>query len=186
MAFLDTAINANELPKDENSGDFAPLPAGWYNCTIQETDIRSTKAGNGQYIWLKLAITGPSHQGRIVFTNLNIVNPNSKAEEIGKQQLGSIMRAIALPSIQDTDQLVGGQMQVKLSVRKSEEYGDSNDCKAYKALEGGAQPMQQSATPMPQAAPIQHAQSLSAPPAPPAAQPQQAAPAPAGAPPWAR
>jgi hypothetical protein len=36
---------------------------------------------------------------------------------------------------------VGGQLQVKLDIRKSEQYGDSNDVKAFKSLSGGAMPM---------------------------------------------
>jgi hypothetical protein len=53
-------------------------------------------------------ITGPSHQGRVVFGNLNIKNANPKAEEIGRQQLGDIMRAIGLAKVTDTDQFIGG------------------------------------------------------------------------------
>jgi hypothetical protein len=64
---------------------------------------------------------------------LNIKNPNPKAEEIGRQQLGELMRAIGLTTVQDTDQLIGGQLSIKLDVRESEQYGASNDVKGYKS-----------------------------------------------------
>jgi hypothetical protein len=64
---------------------------------------------------------------------LNIKNPNPKAEEIGRQQLGELMRAIGLATVQDTDQLIGGQLSIKLDVRESEQYGASNDVKGYKS-----------------------------------------------------
>lgn len=135
---LDTPINVADLP--EGQGEFQPLPAGWYTANITDAEVKDTKAGTGQYIKCRYDITGPSHEGRVVFGNLNIRNPNPKAEEIGRQQLGDLMRAIGLSSVTDTDQLIGGRCQIKLKVRKSEEYGDSNDVQAWKAAEGAPMP----------------------------------------------
>jgi len=138
MATLTQSINVNDLPED-NGGDFAPIPAGMYNVRITDADIKDTRRGDGQFIKIRMDVTGPSHEGRVVFTNINIKNPSQKAEEIGRQQLGSIMRAIGVTSLQDTDQLIGGALQVKVAIRKSEEYGDQNEVKSFKAMEGGAQ-----------------------------------------------
>jgi hypothetical protein len=76
MAFLNEEFNVNELPVGNNN--FEPLPAGWYSATISQSELKDTKAGNGQYIKLRYDITGPTHQGRVVFGNLNIKNPNPK------------------------------------------------------------------------------------------------------------
>lgn len=135
MAFLDQEFNVDELP-ESNTGSYDPLPEGWYNVSIAGAELKNTKAGNGQYIAVRYDVTGPTHQGRVVFGNLNIKNPNSVAEEIGRKQLGELMRAIGLAKVSDTDQLIGGSLSVKLSIRKSEEYGDSNEVKAFKALSG--------------------------------------------------
>lgn len=155
MALLNQTFNAEELPQG-NDGDFQPLPAGWYSVTINDAEIRTTKAGNGQYIAVRYDVTGPTHQGRVVFGNINISNPNPKAEEIGHQQLGQLMRAIGLTQVSDTDQLIGGSLEIKLAIRKSDEYGDSNDVKAFKAIAGSSAPapMQQQA-PAAQSAPTQ-------------------------------
>lgn len=134
MAFLDVAFDVQDLPKSTSS--FDPLPAGWYTATITGADVKSTKAGNGQYIAIKYDIIAPTHQGRVVFGNINIKNPNPKAEEIGRQQLGEIMRAIGLTKVTDTDQLIGNTLMIKLEIRVSEQYGDSNDVKAYKVVAG--------------------------------------------------
>ena len=131
MAQLPETFSADALPVSDRS--FEPLPAGWYTCVVNGAEIKNTKAGTGQYISVRYDITGPSHQGRVVFGNLNIKNPNAKAEEIGRQQLGELMRAIGLATVQDTDQLIGGQLSIKLEVRESEQYGASNDVKAFKA-----------------------------------------------------
>lgn len=140
MAQLGYTISQNDLPED-NGGDFSPLPAGEYSVKIADAEICNTKAGTGQYIKLRLDVTGPSHQGRVLFSNINIQNPSQKAEEIGRQQLGSIMRAINLPNLADTDQLIGGEMSVKVTIRKSDEFGDQNDVKSYKSLNGSTAPM---------------------------------------------
>ena len=154
MANLGFTVNAEDLPQDQ--GSFDPIPAGDYTVRVAEATLQQTKAGTGQYIKLRLDVIAPSHQGRVLFTNLNIQNANPKAEEIGRQQLGSIMRAINLPSIQDTDQLVGGVMNVKVTIKQDEQYGPSNEVKTFKAAPSAAasmpKPSQPAAQPQPQAA----------------------------------
>ncbi len=139
MAFLGQTYTVGEV--EQNSGDFEPIPAGWYSVAVTDADLRDTKAGTGNYISVRFDVTGPTHEGRVVFTNLNLKNPNPKAEEIGRQQLDALQRAIGLTAVQDTDQLIGGNCQIKVTIRKSEEWGDSNEVKAYKAIEGSALPM---------------------------------------------
>lgn len=128
MAFLDETFEADALPVGNNS--YGAIPAGWYNATIQKAELKPTKAGNGRLIGLRLAITGPTHQGRVVFCNLNINNPNPQAEEIGRQQLGEIMRAIGLARVGDTDELIGGMLSIKLTLKGENE----NDVKGFKAI----------------------------------------------------
>jgi hypothetical protein len=134
MAFLDEEFSVDTLPVGNNN--FEPLPEGWYNSTITGAEIKPTKAGDGKYIAVKYAITGPTHQGRVVFGNLNIKNASTKAEEIGRSQLGDIMRAIGLAKVTDTDQLIGGNLSIKLSLKTGEYAG--NEVKAFRALNGAA------------------------------------------------
>lgn len=137
MAFLGETFNIDELP--QGTGNFEPLPAGWYNATISQSELKATKDGPGQYIKVRYDITGPSHQGRVVFGNLNIKNASAKAEEIGRQQLGEIMRAIGLAKVTDTDQLIGGSLSIKLDVRAAtEQYAAQNEVKGFKAITGSA------------------------------------------------
>ena len=139
MAFLTETFDVNELPQGK-AGNFEPLPAGWYTATITQGEVKKTKAGNGEYIKLRFDITGPTHQGRVVFGNLNIKNANPKAEEIGRQQLGEIMRAIGLAKVADTDQLIGGQISIKLTIKDDAQYGASNEIKGFNSLTGSAAP----------------------------------------------
>lgn len=152
MAFLDEAFDVSELPQSDNNYEL--VPAGWYNATITKAEIKSTKAGTGQYIAVRYDITGPSHQGRVIFGNLNIKNPNSKAEEIGRQQLGEIMRAIGLSRVTDTDQLISGALQIKVAIKESDgQYEANNEVKGFKAINGSASPMPTASAPVGAATP---------------------------------
>lgn len=167
MAFLDTSFNVADLPQN-NTGNYEPLPDGDYHVTVEGAELKTTNDGTGQYIKLKMKVSGPSHAGRVLFSNLNIRNKSAKAEEIGRAQLGDIMRAIGLATLSDTDQLIGAPMTVKVKVKPAEgQYEAGNEVKAYKALSGSAAP----------------APSFAAPSAP---APAAAAPAAGAVPPWAR
>lgn len=140
MAFLGQTFAESDLPQG-NGGNYDPLPPGWYTANITQAELKSTVVGDGQYIKLRYDITGPTHAGRVVFGNLNIKNASAKAEEIGRQQLGEVMRAIGLARVQDTDQLIGATIQVKLDVRPArtdektgKTYEASNDVKGFKAI----------------------------------------------------
>lgn len=159
MAFLGEAFNVDDMPQGDG-GNFEPIPAGVYDATITRADVKATKDGTGSMIAIRYDIVGPSHQGRVIFGNLNIRNKSPRAEEIGRQQLGDIMRAIGLSRLEDTDQLIGGQLKIKVDIEKKEGYDARNVVKGFKSLSG------------------------STPPAPAASAP--AAPAGGAAPPWAR
>jgi len=134
MAMLNETFDVNEMP--QGNGNFDPLPPGWYDVTVTQAELKDTKTGTGQYIKVRYDVSGPTHQGRVVFGNLNIKNANPKAEDIGRQQFGDLMRAIGLSKVTDTDQLIGGQLKIKLDIRTQEGYDPSNDVKGFKALEG--------------------------------------------------
>lgn len=151
MANLGSGFNVNDLPQD--TGGFEPLPAGEYQVNIGGAELCNTKSGNGQYIKLALDVIGPTHQGRKLWANLNIRNQSAKAEEIGRAQLNSVMRAIGLVNLSDTDELIGGKLTVKVAV-KDDEYGKGNEVKAYKAIGGSPAPVPAAAT---QAAPAKAA-----------------------------
>lgn len=136
MTFLNETINVSDLPQ---SVGYDLLPDGWYTATINKAELTPTKDGSGQYIKMRYDITGPTHQGRVVFGNVNIRNQSVKAEEIGRQQLGDIMRAIGLAQVTDTDQLIGGVLQIKVATKPADgKYEASNEIKGYKSASGGS------------------------------------------------
>lgn len=158
MSFLGETFNVDEMPQGDNN--FDPVPPGVYEATITRADLKPTKDQTGAMIAIRYDITGPSHQGRVIFGNLNIRNKSPRAEEIGRQQLADIMRSIGLAKVEDTDQLIGGQLKIKVDIEKKEGYDARNVVKGFKAMSG-------STPPAPSAAPA-------------------SAPSNGAAPPWAR
>lgn len=145
MAFLGQAFSAEELPQSDRSYDL--IPEGWYTVKITKADLKDTKSGTGKKIDIRYDILGPTQQGRVIFGSINIANQNPTAEKIGQQQLGEVMRAIGLSRVEDTDQLIGGELQIKIKVRqpsdsdKANGYNDPrNDVGGFKSA-GGAAPI---------------------------------------------
>ncbi len=141
MAKLNITFNADELPLSE--ANFDPLPDGWYTAAISQADVANTKNG-GEMIELRWDIFGPTHQGRVIFGNINIRNSNPDAQRIGLEQLGQLLRAAGIVTLEDTDQLISVTVLIKLSIKESEYQGKKqirNEVKGYKALESSGAPL---------------------------------------------
>ena len=118
---------------EENNSEL--IPAGWYEVLISSTQLKQTKARTGGHIALCYKVLGPAHKGRVIFGNLNIRNPNPKTQDIGIQQLGELMRAIGLASVEDTDQLIGGHLEVKVHISEASGGCDfSNYVSGFRAI----------------------------------------------------
>lgn len=133
MAYLTQALNFDALPDDDKGGDMTPVPSGVYSVVVDGAELKTTKAGTGQYISLMLKIQGGEFNGRVIFDIINISNPNETAQRIGLSSLKNIMRSLGIQAVQDTDQLIGGRLVVKVGVELSQQYGDKNKVKAYQS-----------------------------------------------------
>jgi hypothetical protein len=153
---------------------FEPIPAGWYNMMIVESEMKPTKDGNGAYLQLTLKVVDGEHAGRQVFDRLNLQNQNPVAAEIAYKRLSAYCHATGVIQVQDSQQLHGIPFKARVSVRTDStgQYEPSNEVKAVKHIneETGttAAPAQQSFQ-QPQQAPQQQQQ----PPAQQAPAPQQ-------------
>lgn len=121
------------------------LPAGWYAAQIVESEMKPTSNGQGQYLQLTLQIMGGQFNGRKVRDRLNLVNANQTAVEIAYQTLSAICHATNIIQIQDTQQLHGRPMEIKVSVRAAgtgadgKNYEASNEIRGYRAIQQGQQ-----------------------------------------------
>lgn len=126
---------------------FSVLPADEYDMCIVASTMKPTSKGDGKYLELELQVLSGEFQNFRVWDRLNLVNPSAKATEIAKGTLSAICRAVGVLTPSDSSELHNKPLRVKVTVRKSEEYGEQNEIKAYKPRNG--QPAQPAA---PQAA----------------------------------
>ena len=138
----------------EPSTGFDCVPAGDYDVVIMTSEMKTTKDGSGQYLKLEFAILNGQFQNRKIFTNLNLVNKNETAVKIAKANLSAICRAVGVLTPNDSSELHGKPMTVRVTIRKSDEYDDQNEIKSFKP-KGATPPVNApvaTATPAPWAA----------------------------------
>ena len=137
-------FNAEEI---EPSSSFDPIPAGWYQAIISNSEMKATRDGYGEYLSLTLQIIEGQHENRLVFARLNLKNANDKAVDIARKDLAAICRAVGVMSPQASEELHDIPLMIKVKVRPaSGDYEASNDIGGYKAVEGA------NLTPAPKAA----------------------------------
>lgn len=98
------SFNAAEHGEMKN---FGALPDGDYLLRIFESEMLPTKAKTGEFLKLSIHVMTPEFEGRQLFVNLNLNNPNANAVAIAGQELGAICRAVGKPVIQDSSELHG-------------------------------------------------------------------------------
>lgn len=102
MPAFDFDVSSYEIQAPRS---FEPLPPGDYQALITSSELKDTKAGDGQYIELVMQITDGEHAGRRIWERLNVYNKNKQTEDIARSQLNSLASACGRPRLTDTEQL---------------------------------------------------------------------------------
>lgn len=111
---------------DPNAG-FEVYPAGKYLAQIVASEMRPTKDGRGQYLFLELDILEGPFAGRKLFDRLNLVNDNPDTVDIATRTLSSICRATGQMQVKDSEQLHLIPLIADVRVRPPKgQYGESN------------------------------------------------------------
>lgn len=122
---------------------FDVLPAGKYVVQIDASEMKPTKNGDGQYLWLELGILDGEYAGRKLFDRLNIINKNQQAVEIAQRTLSAICHATGQLHVSDSEQLHGRPMLATVRVRQGrtengQTYDPSNEIRGYAPVSGAA------------------------------------------------
>ena len=140
MARLNQTFYSDQLPRSADIA-FEPVPAGIYEVQITDADLKTTRNGDGQYIWMELTvIRNPEFQERKFFANITISNPSQKAVDIGRAQLGDLLEVTGLTVLDDTDLLKNKTLKVKVKVQDgTKDYPNkTNQVVAYLYSDGHA------------------------------------------------
>ncbi len=111
----DLGFNTRDVAPE---GDFSPIPAARYHVEIQDAKLEPTKDAQGKLVNVKFKVIGPGYAGRILFARFNIVNKSEIAQRIGRGQLSALAHACALDEMQDTDQLLGRELAVRVDIEE--------------------------------------------------------------------
>lgn len=132
MAQLDGGYDATN---GEMMNERSALPAGEYTAAMVKSDRTQAKSNaNNSYIACEFEVTEGQFQGRRFWTNLNLWNSNSQAVDIAQRELNSIMHACGRLRVNDTEELHGIPMRVKLKVKTDGQYGDKNEVANFAPL----------------------------------------------------
>jgi len=102
MASFGQTFDASSVAPSSN---YDVLPPGKYLGQIVASEMRPTKDGTGQYLYLEVDILEGQYAGRKLFDRLNLVNANPDTVEIAKRTLSSICRAVGKMQVSNSEQL---------------------------------------------------------------------------------
>ena len=111
----------------EPSTGYDVLPPGKYLAQVVASEIRATKDGHGQYLYMEVDILEGQYAGRKLFDRLNLVNANPDAVQIAQRTLSSICRAVGKLQVSNSEQfhLIPFIADVRVRPPKGM-YGESN------------------------------------------------------------
>ena len=128
-------FNAHEV---EPSVAFEPIPAGKYNAVIIDSEMKSTKSGNGNYLELTFEIIDGEYKDRKVWARLNINNPSAQAQKIAQSELSALCRAVNIMEPKDSVDLHNLPLEINVKCKKRDDTDEiSNEIKGYAAKGAG-------------------------------------------------
>lgn len=135
MSFDFSNFDASQV---EPSTSYDLLPAGTYTAMITASEMKPTKAG-GERLNLTFQIVEGEHQGRLVWSGLNLKNANEQAVQIAMRELSAICRAVGVLTPKSSSELHDKPLRIKVKVRPAQNgYDASNEVSGYEALSGSA------------------------------------------------
>jgi Protein of unknown function (DUF669) len=124
MASLGQIFDASSV--DPTSG-YDVLPPAKYLAQIVNSEMRATKDGLGQYLFLEVDVIDGPYAGRKLFDRLNLINANADAVQIAQRTLSSICRAVGKLQVSNSEQLHLIPLIADVRVRPAKGmYGESN------------------------------------------------------------
>ena len=128
-------LNFDATQVAPNSGTMDPIPAGWYNALIDQSEMKPTKDGTGSYLELRFNVIDGQYANRKIFARLNLRNSNAQAQEIAYGELSAICHATGVLHLQDSQQVHGIPMKIKVKLRSaSGDYEASNEITGFKNI----------------------------------------------------
>ena len=126
---------------------FDPIPAGKYLAAIIESEMKPTKAGNGQYLELRFEVLEGEYRGRPLWARLNLDNPNPQTIKIARADLSAICRAVGVMAPGDSVDLHNLPLVITVRCKKRPDTGElTNEVRGFAKREAAGGKPQQATT----------------------------------------
>lgn len=106
---------------------FDPVPNGWYNVIVDETEMKPTKENNGSYLKVRYSILDGQFANRKIYTMITLQNANPQAVEIGLKQLSALAHAVGVLLVSQSEQLHNIPLKVKAKIRPAKDDYDASN-----------------------------------------------------------
>lgn len=150
MSKLNRTINRETLEKPD---EFSVLPKGKYDTIVSKTDYKIADSGR-ETIELQFKIINGAYVGRLIFASITMaqpLNPNLPIDEaetkrnqalsIGEKTLNSLMTAVDLAILDDTNDFLNKKVTVEVKVTPARgEYAERNDIVRFHEYTGDTLP----------------------------------------------
>jgi hypothetical protein len=93
---------------DENAEapkGFDTFPAGTYELELIEGEVKPTAKGDGELFKHKIRVISGEYEGRLLFGQFNLSNPNPTAQEIGQSEFKALRDVVGVPDPEEPEDL---------------------------------------------------------------------------------
>jgi hypothetical protein len=123
---------SKEAPAEDRYG---LLETGWYPLEVEKAEVKENNARNGKFLKLQVTVIGERHNGRKLFPQITLSNPNPDAVRIGRRELADLTQAAGITVLKNSAELVGKQVDGRVGIKKGNEgYPDDNKVSTYAVL----------------------------------------------------
>ena len=132
----------------EPNAEFEPIPAGKYLAVITGSELKPTKNGSGHYLELTFQVIEGPYKNRLLWSRLNLDNPNELTVQIAKGELSAICRAVGVMQPKDSIELHSLPLVVTVKLKPRGDNGElTNEIKGYAKKEASVPQQETSNTP---------------------------------------
>lgn len=140
-------LNGFDANTVDPATDFEPLPAGKYLAVISGSAMKPTKSSAGHYLELTFQVIDGPFKNRLLWSRLNLDNPNAQAVQIAQGELSAICRAVGVLQPKDSIELHNLPLQITVKCKKREDTGDVvNEIRGFARKDAAAGVPQQAAS----------------------------------------
>ena len=142
-------LNGFSAHSVEPMADFEPIPPGKYAAVITDSEMKTTKSGNGSYLELTFQVIEGEFKGRLLWARLNLDNPNALTVKIARSELSAICRAVGVFEPKDSCELHNLPLLVTVKQKADADGEVRNEIKGYAKREVANGKPAQAANPTP-------------------------------------